>query len=82
MGYAARQQGDLNGAFKHYERALQIDPANRDAHAYAGEAYLLAGQLAQAEVHLKALDKLCWLPCEQYKDLKAKVDRYRRDHPT
>jgi cytochrome c-type biogenesis protein CcmH/NrfG len=65
MGYAARQQGDLDNAFKYYERALQIDPAHRDAREYLGEAYLQAGKLAEAEAQLK-----------------AKIERYRRDHPS
>jgi len=37
--------------------------------------------LAQAELHLKALDKLCLFPCEEYSELKEKVADYRRDHP-
>jgi len=81
MGHAARQNGDLDGAFRHYERALQIDPKHRAAHEYAGEAWLIAGRLAKAEEHLKALDKLCFLPCEEYTDLKAKVAEYKRSHP-
>jgi tetratricopeptide (TPR) repeat protein len=82
LGHAARQQGDLPNAFRHYERALQIDPRHRGAHEYAGEAYLMAGNLAKAEEHLRALDKLCLLPCEEYTDLKAEVERYRRAHPS
>jgi cytochrome c-type biogenesis protein CcmH/NrfG len=82
LGHAARQQGDLPAAFKHYERALQIDPKHRGAHEYVGEAYLMAGNLAKAEEHLRALDKLCVLPCEEYTDLKAEIERYRRAHPS
>jgi len=80
-GGAARQSGDLQSAFAHYERALQIDPSHRGAHEYVGEAWLMAGNLAKAEEHLKALDKLCFFPCEEYSDLKAEIARYRREHP-
>ncbi|MBL8485064.1 MAG: tetratricopeptide repeat protein, partial [Rhodocyclaceae bacterium] len=69
LGYAWRQSGDLQQAFKYYDKALRIDPAHRGAHEYAGEAWLQAGDLARAQEHLKALDKLCWLPCEEYRDL-------------
>ena len=76
-----RQSGDLQAAFSHYDRALQIDPSHRGAHEYAGEAWLIAGNPAKAEQHLKALDKLCFFPCEEYRDLKAEIARWRREHP-
>ena len=42
----------------------------------------MAGDLAHAEQHLAALDKLCWLPCEEYDDLKAAIADYRaKQHP-
>ena len=81
MGHAARQLGALDQAFNHYQRALLLDPAHRGAHEYAGEAYLLVGNLAQAEQHLNALANLCRPTCEEHDELKAKVERYRRDHP-
>ena len=81
LGHAARQSGDLPSAFAHYDKALKIDPRHRGAHEYAGEAHLVAGNVAKAEEHLKALDKLCLLPCEEYTDLKAAIQRWRKDHP-
>src|SRR5262245_66605408 len=32
LGYAYRQSGQLQTAFMHYERALQINPRHRGAH--------------------------------------------------
>ena len=61
-------------------RALAIDPKHRGAHEYMGEAYLLLGNLPQAEEHLAVLDKLCWLPCSEYSTLKTKVAEYRTAH--
>lgn len=75
--HAYRQLGRLEQAFQHYERALAIDPSHRGAHEYLGEAYLLAGRLADAEAELRQLDKLCWLPCEEYRDLKEQIARYK-----
>jgi cytochrome c-type biogenesis protein CcmH/NrfG len=78
LGYAYRQSGDMDKSFSHYERALQINPDHRNAHEYMGEAYLQVGKLAEAEVHLKALDKLCFFPCEQYSELKEKIAQYKQ----
>jgi len=81
LGYSERMRGNLDAAFKHYERALAIDPKHRGAHEYVGETYLLVGNLSKAEEHLAILDKLCFFPCVEYSDLKAAVAAYRAKHP-
>ena len=81
LAHAYRKSGDLDNAFKGYEKALRIDPKHRNAHEYLGEAYLQAGDLARAEAQLRNLDKLCFLPCEQYADLKEEIRRYKADRP-
>lgn len=78
LGYAYRNSGQMELAFKHYGRALQFNPRHRGAHEYLGEAYLLVDNLAKAEEHLAALQKICLIPCEEYEDLKKKVDAYRK----
>jgi Flp pilus assembly protein TadD len=77
LGYAYRQSGQLPVAFTHYERALQLNPRHRGAHEYIGEAYLMANNLAKAEEHLAALQRICLIPCEEYEDLKKAVADYR-----
>jgi tetratricopeptide (TPR) repeat protein len=78
LGYAYRKTGQLELAFKHYERALQLDPRHRGAHEYIGEAYLMVNDLPKAEEHLAALKKICFLPCEQYRDLRKAIAEYRQ----
>ena len=78
LGYAYRQSGQLELAFKHYARALQLNPRHRGAHEYAGEAYLLVNNLTKAEEHLTALQRICLIPCEEYEDLKNAIAEYRR----
>jgi Flp pilus assembly protein TadD len=78
LGYAYRNAGQMELAFKHYGRALQLNQRHRGAHEYLGEAYLLVNNLAKAEEHLVALQKICLIPCEEYEDLKKKVDAYRK----
>ena len=81
LGYAFRQSGQLHPAFAHYQRALQINPRHRGAHEYIGEAYLMANNLAKAEEHLAALQRICLIPCEEYEDLKKAVADYRARAP-
>ena len=76
LGYAYRNAGQLDLAFRHYQRALQLNPRHRGAHEYVGEAYLIVHNLAKAEEHLAALHKICLIPCEEYADLKKKIMEY------
>ncbi|MES2940039.1 MAG: tetratricopeptide repeat protein [Pseudomonadota bacterium] len=77
LGYAYRKTGKLEPAFDHYKQALALDPKHRAAHEYIGEAYLMANNLPKAEEHLKILDGLCTLSCEEYRDLKKAVADYK-----
>jgi Flp pilus assembly protein TadD len=77
LGYAYRNAGQLDLAFRHYQRALQLNTRHRGAHEYVGEAYLIVNNLAKAEEHLAALHKICLIPCEEYEDLKKKIAEYR-----
>src|SRR5215470_13547762 len=77
LGYAYRHTGQLELAFSHYRRALQLNPRHRGAHEYVGEAYLMANNLTKAEEHLAALQQICLIPCEEYEDLKKAVADYR-----
>jgi Flp pilus assembly protein TadD len=77
LGYAYRHAGQLDLAFRHYQRALQLNPRHRGAHEYVGEAYLLVHNLAKAEEHLAALQQICLIPCEEYADLQQKIAEYR-----
>ena len=78
LGYAYRHTGQFALAFKHYQRALDLNPRHRGAHEYAGEAYLIVNNLAKAEEHLAALEKICLIPCEEYEDLRKAIAEYRR----
>jgi tetratricopeptide (TPR) repeat protein len=77
LAFAYRKSGNLDEAFKHYRRALAIDPSHLGAHEYIGEAYLMAGKMPEAEQHLKALAALCAARCEQYHDLENAIAQRR-----
>jgi Flp pilus assembly protein TadD len=78
LGFSYRNLGKLEDAFKHYRRALELNPRHPGAHEYAGEAYLMVGDLPRAEEHLAALRKICLLPCEEFSDLEREIAAYRK----
>ncbi len=79
MGYSLRKTGSANAAEseKFYNEALRINPRHKGALEYSGELYLMTGNLPMAEQRLAALDKACFLPCEEYRDLKKAVASYK-----
>ena len=79
LGYALRKKTppDLVAAEVHYKRALEIEPKHRLALEYYGELFLMKGDLAGAEGMLARLDKACRFGCEEYRDLKAAIARFK-----
>ena len=79
MGYSLRKSKtpDLAGAERFYNEALRLNPKHRGALEYSGELYLMTGDLAKAEARLAALDKVCTFGCEELKDLKAAVAKFK-----
>jgi len=78
LGYAHRKLGDYDNAMKYYGLALELNPKHLGAHEYMGEALLELNRLDEAKKHLATLDNLCWLPCEEYRDLKKAVAAYEK----
>jgi len=76
LGFAHRKLGDLPAAFRHYHRALEIDPEHRGAHEYIGEAWLMQGNIARARQHLRELDDLCQRVCEEYRLLERAIREF------
>jgi len=67
---------DMSLVFKHYNEALRIEPKHRGANEYLGEAYLMVNNLPKAKEQLATLDKLCFLSCKEYSDLKKSIADY------
>ncbi len=79
LGYALRKQAkpDLDGAQRHYDAALRLDPRHKGALEYAGELALMKSDLVTAEAHLAALARLCPGGCEEHTDLQKAIARYK-----
>lgn len=80
LGYANRKLQRYAVALENYQRALALDSRHRGAHEYIGELYLEIGDLATAEEHLAALDRICFFGCEEYDELKELVEAYKSGH--
>jgi len=52
VGFCSRHSGDLKKAFAAYQKCLIIAPDYEEAHEYLGEAYLQAGDIANAKMQL------------------------------
>ena len=80
LGFAQRKKSppDLNAAERYYQAALKIDPKHQGALEYYGELFLMKNDLLGAEQMLARLDKVCFFSCEEYRDLKAAIAKYKR----
>ena len=76
LGYAYHRLRQFDAAFVHYRRALALNPRQRSAHEHLGGAYLVVNNLAKAQEHLAALERICLVPCEQYDGLRKAIDKY------
>ncbi len=77
LGYSLRKSGNKEDALASYRNALAIDPEHKGANEYLGELYLEMGQLDKATERLDVLDKACFFGCDEYRELKAAIEKYR-----
>jgi len=76
LGFAHRNAGNMEAAFRHYDRALALNPWHRGAHEYIGRAYLMADKPDKAIEHLKTLERLCGSGCRERDLLRRAIDEY------
>ncbi len=76
LGFSHRKLGDVDTALTHYAKALELQPKHRGANEYLGELYLELGRLDEARKRLDVLDDACFFGCEEYRELKAKIEAY------
>jgi len=77
LGYSLRKSGDKDGALANYQKALAIDPEHLGANEYLGELFLEMGKLAEAEQRLEVLDGACFFGCDEYYELKDKIQKFK-----
>lgn len=73
LGFVHRKTGKLDAASNYYQRALRINPKHKGALEYQGELFLMRGDKDAAQENLAKLDKICYLGCSEYVDLKKAI---------
>jgi tetratricopeptide (TPR) repeat protein len=92
MGFAYRKLGDYGRALEFYDKALRLNPHNRGALEYLGEAYLEMDRLRDAQAMLDRLDEECQRlaagssedqqpDCQEREDLEEAIAVYRAAKP-
>jgi tetratricopeptide (TPR) repeat protein len=93
MGFAYRKLGDFDRSLTSYDKAFSLNPHNRGALEYLGEAYLELDQPERASEMLKRLATACArvsqnaagndeaAGCEEWEDLNAAFEAYKKGEP-
>jgi tetratricopeptide (TPR) repeat protein len=76
IGYSYRKLGEVDLALEHYRKALELDAEHLGANEYLGALYLELGQLDKAQERLEVLDGACFFGCDEYWELKEKIEQY------
>jgi tetratricopeptide (TPR) repeat protein len=77
MGFSERKTGDMNESLEYYNKALALNPNHLGANEYLGELYLDMKMPDKAKERLEVLKSACGGTCEEYTELKEKIDQYK-----
>lgn len=78
IGFATRKLGDIDGALRFYNRALDMNPDYSVARAYMGEGFLSRGEPDKAVQQLTEIERRCGRSCAEYADLATHIADYRK----
>ena len=77
MGFTERKLGNSAKSLDYYNKALAQDPNHLGANEYLGELYLELKDVKKAEERLAVLQQACGGTCDEYKELKEKIDQFK-----
>jgi tetratricopeptide (TPR) repeat protein len=77
MGFAERKLGDPTESLAYYNKALAQNPKHLGANEYLGELYLEMKDVKKAEERLAVLQQACGGACEEYQELKEKIEKFK-----
>lgn len=76
LGFTLRKLKRYDESRDHYLKALAIDPAHLSALEYYGELLLTTGNLGEARMTLRSLERLCPSGCNERHDLEEAFRSY------
>ena len=77
MGFSERKMGNMDESLEYYNKALALNPNHLGANEYLGELYLEMKKPDMAKQRLEVLKNACGGTCEEYTELKEKIDQYK-----
>ena len=77
MGFTERKLGDPADSLTYYNKALAQNPNHLGANEYLGELYLEMKDVKKAEERLAVLQQACGGTCEEYQELKEKIEKFK-----
>ena len=77
MGFTERKLGDPGHSLEYYNKALALNPKHLGANEYLGELYLEMKDVKKAEERLAVLQQACGGTCEEYQELKEKIEKFK-----
>ncbi len=77
MGFSERKMGSMDESLEYYNKALALNPNHLGANEYLGELYLEMKKPDMAKQRLEVLKSACGGTCEEYNELKEKIDQYQ-----
>jgi tetratricopeptide (TPR) repeat protein len=80
LGYTERQLQNYISAIKFYKKALTINNDFIGAHHYIAMAYLELDDIEKAKYHLNQLDLICLFGCDDYFEVKNKIEFYEANN--
>ena len=80
LGYTERQLQNYILAIEFYKKALTINNDFIGAHHYIAMAYLELDDIEKAKYHLNQLDLICLFGCEDYFEVKNKIEFYEANN--
>jgi tetratricopeptide (TPR) repeat protein len=77
MGFTERKLGNPTDSLTYYNKALAQNPNHLGANEYLGELYLEMKDVKKAEERLAVLQQACGGTCEEYQELKEKIEKFK-----
>ncbi len=78
LGFAHRKAGRVRVGVGYYEEAMRLDPDYTLVREYYGEAQLALGNVDAAEEQLAEIARRCGTGCEEFVELSAAIEAYRK----